>query len=124
MVIERQYRHGIEKFCYEFPAGNIEVGEDPLDCAQRELLEETGHHGGDWVSLGRYAVNSANHSNYMYAFYVKNLKAGVAVQADIQEELECFSWSLEEFDRRVDDMEFQNPHHLAIWYKYLRLIGS
>ena len=124
VVIERQYRHGIEKFCYEFPAGNIEPGEDPLECAQRELMEETGHRKGEWEFLGKFAVNSANHSNYMHAYVAKNLERGVAVQADIQEELECMSWSVGELYSKIDDMEFQNPHHLAVWYKYLRLIGA
>ena len=43
LVIERQYRHGIEKVIWELPAGAIEPGEDPQEAAKRELLEETGY---------------------------------------------------------------------------------
>ena len=41
-VMERQYRHGLGKTCYEIPAGVMEKGETPLEAAQRELKEETG----------------------------------------------------------------------------------
>ena len=41
-VLERQYRHGLGKTCYEIPAGVIEKGETPLEAARRELQEETG----------------------------------------------------------------------------------
>ena len=36
-VLERQYRHGLGKTCYEIPAGVIEKGETPLEAAKREL---------------------------------------------------------------------------------------
>lgn len=42
-VLEKQYRHGLGKTCYEIPAGVIEEGESPLEAAKRELQEETGY---------------------------------------------------------------------------------
>ena len=47
VVLTRQYKHGIGKTVMELPAGSIEKGETPLDCAMRELLEETGYIGLD-----------------------------------------------------------------------------
>lgn len=38
----KQYRKPIEKISLELPAGKLDLGEDPLDCARRELKEETG----------------------------------------------------------------------------------
>ena len=46
-VIERQYRHGTQSIDYEICAGTLENGEDPLEAAKRELLEETGYIGGE-----------------------------------------------------------------------------
>ena len=39
-VMERQYRHGLGKTCFEIPAGVMEKGETPLDAAKRELVDE------------------------------------------------------------------------------------
>ena len=45
-VMERQYRHGIMATCYELCGGAVDDGEDPVETAKRELLEETGFSGG------------------------------------------------------------------------------
>lgn len=42
VLLERQYRHVINKFIYELPAGHIEKGEKPILAARREFEEETG----------------------------------------------------------------------------------
>lgn len=39
----KQYRKAFEEVLLEIPAGKLEVGELPLDCAKRELEEETGY---------------------------------------------------------------------------------
>nr|WP_170109725.1 NUDIX hydrolase [Melghirimyces profundicolus] len=43
MVFVRQYRKPLEKEILEIPAGKLEPGEDPEECARRELEEETGY---------------------------------------------------------------------------------
>jgi ADP-ribose pyrophosphatase len=42
VLLIRQYRYAAEGFLYEIPAGRLEDGEEPKDCAARELKEETG----------------------------------------------------------------------------------
>lgn len=42
VVFVRQYRHAIKNYSLEIPAGIMEKGESPEDCAKRELEEETG----------------------------------------------------------------------------------
>ena len=51
VVMERQYRYPLREHIYELPAGKIDPGEDPLDTARRELLEETGYIAREWRHL-------------------------------------------------------------------------
>lgn len=51
ILLERQYRYALRRHFYELPAGKIEGGEDELQTAQRELLEETGYVAAAWRYL-------------------------------------------------------------------------
>ena len=42
LLLIRQYRYAADGFIYEIPAGRLDPGEEPRDCAVRELREETG----------------------------------------------------------------------------------
>ena len=42
VLLIRQYRYAADQFLYEIPAGRLDPGETPADCARRELQEETG----------------------------------------------------------------------------------
>jgi ADP-ribose pyrophosphatase len=57
IVTEYQYKHGVGRMSLTLPAGLLDDGEDPLACAQRELLEETGYVADEWHSLGQFVVD-------------------------------------------------------------------
>ena len=57
VILVEQYRVPIGKFCLELPAGLIgdeDEGETDLDCARRELEEETGYRAAQWEHLGEF----------------------------------------------------------------------
>jgi len=51
-MLVRQWRHAWEISSWEVPAGTFDLGEDPLECAKRELAEETGLVASRYQSLG------------------------------------------------------------------------
>jgi ADP-ribose diphosphatase len=42
LLLIKQYRYAAQDFLYEVPAGRLDPNESPIDCARRELMEETG----------------------------------------------------------------------------------
>lgn len=54
LALVRQYRHPAGDWLLEVPAGRVEVGEDRLIAAQRELEEETGHRARRWSLLREF----------------------------------------------------------------------
>ena len=52
VILIKQYRHALREFIWEIPAGTLDPEESPLNCAQRELIEEIGYSAADWQQLG------------------------------------------------------------------------
>ena len=57
VLVIRQYKHGPRQTSLTLPGGQVEPGEDPLEAARRELLEETGYKAALWTPLGSFTVN-------------------------------------------------------------------
>jgi len=51
-MLVRQWRHAWDESSWEVPAGTFDGDEDPLECARRELMEETGLVAASYTSLG------------------------------------------------------------------------
>ena len=68
LVMERQYRYPLRRDILELPAGKIDAGEPSLECAKRELLEETGYTASSWryVATIHLAVGYSNERIEMF----------------------------------------------------------
>ena len=94
-VMERQYRHALGKTSYELPSGVMEEGEEPLEAIQRELLEETGYGGGEWVHLMDLSANSSTMNNLTHCFLATGVEKISEPHLDSTEDLEVFLLSRE-----------------------------
>jgi ADP-ribose pyrophosphatase len=75
LVMIRQYRYAVGTDLLEFPAGTLEPGEDPLDCAQRELREETGYAAGRLEKLGGFYLAPGYSTEYLHIYLAVDLVA-------------------------------------------------
>lgn len=76
LLLLRQYRYAAEGYIYEIPAGRLNPGEDPLECARRELLEETGCVADRLERVTGFYTTPGFTDEYIHAFVASGLTRG------------------------------------------------
>lgn len=98
IIMEYQYRHPARQIMLEIPAGKLELGEDLLLAAKRELEEETGFTSNNWLQLGS-CLPCIGYSTEKITYYLAtNLISGHAkpddgefIETVIMDIDECFN---------------------------------
>jgi len=73
IILINQHRYPFDKFIWELPAGKLEVDEQPLACAKRELEEETGYHAKEWRKLTSIYTSPGFCSEVLHIFLATEL---------------------------------------------------
>jgi len=76
VLMVRQYRYPMEEELLEIPAGKLSEGEDPFDCAVRELSEETGCKAGKIVDLGVVYPSPGFSREVLHVYLALDLRHG------------------------------------------------
>jgi len=95
VCLVRQYRKPVEKVLLEIPAGTMDAGETPLDCARRELEEETGLKANNLEEILYYYSAPGFCDEKLHIFLATGLECGKA-KPDDDEFLETVRMPLEE----------------------------
>ena len=103
-----QYRYALGTYSWEIPEGGCPLGTDPLEGAQRELLEETGLRARNWeVLLPEFHVSNSVTDERGMAFLATDLEEGTA-QPEETELLQLRQVPLEEAIRMVLEGKIQD----------------
>jgi len=70
----RQFRHAAGGWLTELPAGKLDGGEPPLECARRELAEEAGMLARRWDGLGEYFSSPGVFTEVIHLFLARDLE--------------------------------------------------
>ncbi|MCT4507171.1 MAG: NUDIX hydrolase [Tepidibacter sp.] len=76
VILVRQFRKPVEEVIVEIPAGKLEEGENPRDCAIRELKEETGYEAKNIKFLNEFYTSAGFSNEKMYLYLATDLQAG------------------------------------------------
>lgn len=96
LVFERQYRYPVGRVMLELPAGKIELDEDTLETAKRELREETGFEAADWRHLATMHPTIGYADERIEIYLARQLTALASNELDEGEFLEIVILSLDE----------------------------
>jgi 8-oxo-dGTP pyrophosphatase MutT (NUDIX family) len=115
VVLLRQYRHPVRSYNWEIPAGLLDQpGEDPEECARRELAEEANLQASQWEFLVTLNVSPGGSNEVIHIFLAQGLSE---VEHDFEKtgeeaDIEVVRWPLDEAVSAACDGRIAN--HIAV----------
>jgi ADP-ribose pyrophosphatase len=104
VMLVRQERAGAGGPLLELPAGNVDQGEPPVEAAQRELREETGLRGGEWIEVANVYTTPGYCDERIHVFVARSLEEGEP-DPEGSEELELVRVPLAEVPALLPEIE-------------------
>ena len=102
LVVERQWRYPMARAMLEFPAGKLDAGEPPWQCAVRELAEETGYRATEWARAGVLHNAIAYSTEGIEVWFARGLALGER-SLDVGEFVDVSTASADELDALARD---------------------
>ena len=122
IFLVRQFRSPYEKVIYELPAGKLEAGEDPMECAVRELKEETGMQAEKVESLGCMYATPGYCSEIIHLYLATGLSSGEG-RPDDGEFLQVIKMPLSEALAMIENNEISDAKTMVALLKTARKVG-
>lgn len=111
----RQLRYPVGDWILELPAGVIEISEDPLDTAQRELQEEIGVAAESLDLIGEFYLAPGYSTELMYVYLAEGLFTS-PLECDLDERIEIVILEKMEAYQMVEDGEIRDAKTIAALY--------
>lgn len=122
LLVIKQYRHGAGMLSLEIPAGTMESGENPVDAAIREMLEETGYAFDHIEEIATLYANPATSGNVTYTYLMTGGRKVQEQALDDHEEIDVYLVPLPEAKKMLLDNRFsQALHSSALFYAFNKL---
>lgn len=112
VLLVRQYRKPAEKSLLEIPAGGVESGESPDNCARRELQEETGYLPQKLKKIGGFYSSPGFCTEFLHLFFATDLIPS-KLSADDDESLELVRIPLRQIPQYIASGEICDAKSIA-----------
>jgi ADP-ribose pyrophosphatase len=118
VLLVRQFRHAVDKFLLEIPAGGIDPGEEPLDSVRRELQEEIGYFPQKIDKLAGFYATPGYGTEYLHCFLATDLVPARLVAEDT-EDIELVRISPSEIPKLITSGEICDAKSIAALLMFL-----
>ena len=118
ILLVRQFRHAVDRFLLEIPAGGIDLGEEPIDSVRRELQEEIGYFPRKIDKLGGFYSTPGYGTEYLHCFVATDLVPARLVAEDT-DNIELVRVSPEEIPRLIASGEICDAKSIAALLMFL-----
>lgn len=122
ILMVRQFRIAAGKVMLEIPAGTLEPGEPPSECAARELQEETGYKPTQLESLGGIYAAPGYTTEFIHLFYASGLVES-SLDQDSDEFIEMERISLTDALHMIDSGEIDDSKTVNGILRVARKLG-
>jgi len=115
VLLIREYAAGVERYELALPKGRIEANEDPLDAANREIMEEIGYGAKTLKHLTSLSIAPGYLSHVTHIILAQNLYTQKE-PGDEPEEIEVIPWKLSDLGSLVNEPECTEARSIAALY--------
>lgn len=116
----RQYRYAVEQYIMEAPAGTLEPGENPADCARRELIEETGFAAATMTDRGFIWTTPGFTDEKIYLYEARGLTPSDEFGRDEDEIIEVVDVPVRDLDGMIHNGTICDAKTIALIHRCLR----
>lgn len=114
IIITKQFRYLFNDWSWEFPAGRVDPGEEPLQAAVRELQEEAGVIAGKLEYAGWFAPCNGLTAEKSYVYFATDLTY-VEQELEDTEILEVVKMSVDEFEAMINNNQAKDGMSITAW---------
>ncbi|AGB18935.1 NUDIX hydrolase [Thermoanaerobacterium thermosaccharolyticum] len=119
IIMVKQYRKPAEKVLLEIPAGKLNIGEKPDECAKRELMEETGYIAKELKHLFSFYPSPGFSTEVLHLYLANDLEKGTP-HTDPDEFLNVYEYSVDEIKEMIENGLIEDAKTLIALLYYIK----
>lgn len=119
LLLIKQFRYPLQRDLIEFPAGKLFFGEDPLECAKRELTEETGYSAHKISKLGEIFTTPGFCDEILHLYLAEDLTEGNHNREEGELGMEIFEVTPDEIHSMIASGKILDAKTICAFYYFV-----